>query len=113
MKMKRSSAWIVGLYVAAGLFGGGSVYAAEPVTAHLTIRHEETILFDADVTTTTESATNILSILQTADDVSADFAVTDLAYYASFNDYLLNCITFGNPETSACYNWRYTVNSEY
>lgn len=111
--MKTKNNVILPLLAALGIFFGDSVSAADPITAHLTIRHEDVIVFDADVTTSTESAATVLDILQTADEASADFSITDLVYYPSFNDYLLNCLAFGDPETNACYNWKYVVNGDY
>jgi hypothetical protein len=42
------------------------------------------------------------------------FTISDLAYYPSFGEFLINCVTI--PSTLAapdCYNWQYEVNGTY
>ncbi len=91
----------------------------------LTIRLNESIIYSATTTisadtivvtdntgTTANIAQNIvLGMLTAADANSETFTVTDLAFFASFNSYIINCISTG--ATPSCYNWQYTVNDVY
>src|SRR3990167_1021318 len=53
----------------------------------------------------------VLGMIFNADSATTTFAVTDLAYYSSFDSFLINCIAVA--DTSSCYNWQYTVNDVY
>jgi hypothetical protein len=62
---------------------------------------------------TTTSKQTVLTALLEADKLSADFSVSDLAYYASLSSFLLNCLTLNITSTPACYNWQYVVDGNY
>ena len=121
------------------LFGCSSAVKADTTTStaatttvHLTLRYQDRILFDdvvaipasttfsyhnnGDVlvqTTTTEHA-SVLSALVEASMHNDAFHISDLAYYANFNSFLLNCISLDSAPTSeACYNWQYVANGQY
>ncbi|HYE60166.1 MAG TPA: hypothetical protein VEA18_03205 [Candidatus Kapabacteria bacterium] len=89
------------------------------------IRHEDTVVFegpwrlpaDGDVAVTdnigTErfvSSTSILGTFSQLDQATDAFTITDIAYYPEFNAFLLNCISFTQHSSPACYNWQYVVN---
>lgn len=101
----------------------------ETKTVHLHIRNGGDIVYEDDVvvetgqnidvidnTETTHSiaSDSVLAVLEYADAVSDDFDISDLAYYSSFDSFLLNCIDIGaeSPE-SKCYNWQFVVDGEY
>lgn len=91
----------------------------------LTIRYNDTIIYSntttlntAPITVTdntgsshTSTENTVLGLLTQVDQTSDAFAITDLAYYASFDSFLINCLSSG--AISACYNWQYTVNDSY
>lgn len=55
-------------------------------------------------------ARSVLALLTALDASSSAFSITDLAYYASYGSFFLNCIDV--PE-HLCGSWQYTVNGEY
>ncbi|OGH64897.1 MAG: hypothetical protein A2821_00265 [Candidatus Magasanikbacteria bacterium RIFCSPHIGHO2_01_FULL_41_23] len=105
------------------------ISSSTPVTvldfAQLTIRIDNTIIFSDSIaispatTTVTDNQNKnydvvdntVLGMIFNADSATTTFAVTDLAYYSSFDSFLINCIAVA--DTSSCYNWQYTVNDVY
>ncbi len=100
------------------------------VTTHLTLRHENTVIFDTDVTipdtttftyldfgvavTTTTDAHSVLTLLLAADAQSDNFRLSDIGYFSSFDSFIVNCIQIETGEgTTACYNWQYVVDGNY
>src|SRR3990167_3996208 len=57
-------------------------------------------------------AQSVLSLINDADILSADFSISDLEYYSSFGSLYLKCIT-GTTTGEKCDNWQYTVNNTY
>lgn len=53
---------------------------------------------------------SVLGALYAADQVSEDFSISNIEYYASFDALYLKCITPKNGE-SFCDNWQYVVNN--
>ncbi|TSC87155.1 MAG: Prenyltransferase/squalene oxidase [Parcubacteria group bacterium Gr01-1014_8] len=113
-------------------FGIAQEALAEPETgkATITIRHGTTIVWTgeasfplSDATTTISStsgdavsapARSLLSALVATDAAENEFAISDIAYFSSFDSFLINCITA--PAVSAepqCHNWQYVVNDTY
>lgn len=96
-----------------------------PDSVRLTIRLNDAIIYSATTTISAETiqvtdntgtsatiAQNTALGMLTATDATSDaFAITDLAFFASFNSYIINCLTISN--TPSCYNWQYTVNDTY
>ncbi|PIR74929.1 MAG: hypothetical protein COU34_05465, partial [Candidatus Magasanikbacteria bacterium CG10_big_fil_rev_8_21_14_0_10_43_9] len=69
-----------------------------------------------DVATTTTSTMerndqSVLHALAIADGANDAFSLSDIAYYDSFESYIINCLTI--EETNACDNWQYVVNGDY
>lgn len=60
------------------------------------------------------SPRSLLGILLDLQTTSNSFKITDLAYYSSFNSFLLNCVAIPATSTTPdCYNWTYAINSSY
>ena len=56
----------------------------------------------------------MLNALESTQTTSSAFKITDLAYYSSFNSFLINCISVpAATSTPECYNWTYAVNGSY
>ncbi|KKP64709.1 MAG: Prenyltransferase/squalene oxidase [Candidatus Nomurabacteria bacterium GW2011_GWF2_35_12] len=106
------------------LTGTGNVVYAD---ISLTIRDGNTKIFEGavplqatgtidlnDNTGTSHSidAQSVLSLINDADILSADFSISDLEYYSSFGSLYLKCIT-GTIMGEKCDNWQYTVNNTY
>ncbi len=101
--------------------------SSSTTSINLHLRYLDTLFFDGPVVlnsgkiTVTDStntqheipANSALGILTKADVDSETFTVSNLAYYASFNSFLVNCITIQNTSEPACYNWQYVVNDTY
>lgn len=104
---------------------------AEP-TVHFIVRYEDQFIFNDTIPLPTSTAityhengsenqqttqtnqSSVLATLVTTDNLSDNFSISDLAYYSSFNSYLLNCIAISNPIVATpCYNWNYIVNNTY
>ncbi len=96
------------------------------VTLH--IRHFDQIIFEGQVSisaTGTENITDnagtvrqinaqsVLAMIARADLESEAFTITDLAYFASFDSYIINCITTPDMNEPICYEWQYVVNNTY
>lgn len=56
------------------------------------------------------TSTSALAVLLDVDKAKDSFAVSDLAYFDSFQSFLVNCITIAKSNTNACFNWQYAVN---
>lgn len=62
------------------------------------------------------SPRSVLGVLESLDASSTSFDITDLAYFSSFNSFLINCITITVPaatSTPACFNWTDAINGAY
>lgn len=107
-----------------------SVFADETATSTMTVnvRYQDSLVFSGPIELTNNSSTTIsdnsgtnrqvpsdsaLIALKTADDISADFNLSDLVYYSDFNSLYVNCIDITSPAKHACANWQYVVNSNY
>lgn len=101
-------------------------------TVHFIVRYEDQFVFNDTIPLPTSTAityhengsenqqitqtnqSSVLAALVTADNLSDNFLINDLAYYSSFNSYLLNCIAISNPIVATpCYNWNYIVDNTY
>lgn len=102
--------------------------AVESIRVTANVRHRDLLVYGGSVTLIKNSviavndnsgtARNIpgdsaLASLQTADDLSSDFALSDLVYYSSFDSLYVNCINIAAKSENACGNWQYVVNSTY
>lgn len=131
MKKKFSSHFFL-LTFALMLCGIPSLAHGEDATSHLTIRYQDSIIFDDDVViptsttftytdattnetiTTTTAGYSVLDLFNTADANSEAFNLTNISYYSSFDSFIINCIHLNQGDgTDACYNWKYVVNSFY
>ncbi len=65
------------------------------------------------VTTVPVSADSLLATLIALDSTTTDFDITDLAYFSSFNSFLINCIAIPAVVTTNCFNWTYAVNGTF
>ncbi len=127
MKMNNYK-WMWCIIVGIGLFFVAD--SAEAATANLTIRHQDAVIFSGSIdatvptefsftygentTTSTAPVDTVLSALVNADSITESFSLSDISYFPSFNDYIINCITITNPTAAApCYNWKYVVNGQY
>ncbi len=92
------------------------------------VRHGENIVFDdvvdlpetpnIDVTDNTGTArsipsSSVLSLVSIADALSEELNISDLAYYSSFDSFIINCINIASLGSNECYNWQYVVNDTY
>lgn len=92
------------LFVLIVLFSGLSGKAsAQSVDVALTIRDADTIVFSGNVPI--EGDTNVLSVLEDADESSNDFEISNIQEFP-FGKYL-KCITYVAGER--CDNWQYVV----
>jgi hypothetical protein len=100
-------------------------------TAHLLVRDGSVIAWSGSITfpigtsTTAIAPTNSSSTVHVLDQSllgavlhleqsETAFTISDLAYYSSFGEFLINCITVPVAGTApACYNWQYQVNGTY
>lgn len=64
-------------------------------------------------TTVTVPANSLLATLIALDATTTDFNITDLAYFSSFNSFLINCIEIPDASTTDCFNWTYAVNGAF
>jgi hypothetical protein len=102
------------------------------ITINLKLRYQDTLVFSGPITLTKDAISTILDntntnreiitstafgALHEADLVSPNFNLSNLAYYASWNSFLINCLevvtSTNSPTISACYNWQYVVNDTY
>ncbi len=58
-------------------------------------------------------ADSLLATLVALDATTTDFDITDLAYFSSFNSFLINCISVPLTSSTDCYNWTYAVNGSF
>jgi hypothetical protein len=59
-------------------------------------------------------ARSVLAELAVLDAAHAEFDVTDLQFFPSFNSFLVNCIlVLAASSTPDCFNWTYAVNGEF
>ena len=58
------------------------------------------------------SAQSALGVLESIDAESNNFNISDLSYYSSYSEFLINCLSVNDNGTStnACFNWQYLVN---
>lgn len=106
-------------------------------TAHLLVRDGATIAWSGDVTfpigtsttdvTPTEvthpnsSATpiavsdqSLLGVLEHVQQSETAFSLSNIEYYTSFSEFLLDCVTVPSVSSNpACYNWQYQINGVY
>ncbi|MEK7134724.1 MAG: hypothetical protein AAB819_03340, partial [Patescibacteria group bacterium] len=106
--------------------------ATPALTVSLNIRDGATLVWSGTVplsasTTETVSVTptgssdaisvlrnSVLGALITADAAQTEFDISDIAYYSSFDSFLINCIAIPAVSASArCYNWQYVVSGTY
>ena len=141
MKKVTNHFYLVRLFCALALsvpfFGFVSVvpaHADEIITPQvfLTIRDGSTVVWSGLVplsasTTETISVTptessdainvpknSVLGALVTADAAQPEFEISNLQYYASFDSFLINCVTIpAMGSDPRCYNWQYVVNNTY
>jgi hypothetical protein len=110
--------------------GGQMIENFEVKKARLIIKKEDIEIFNQELeiletesivldNTNTERIINdnsVLGLLNQADIQSDNFQISDLAYYSSFDSYLINCIEviFDSENTeNLCYNWQYVVDDVY
>lgn len=59
-------------------------------------------------------ARSVLALLSSLDAANGEFEITDLQYFASFNSFLINCISVPAVSISPdCYAWTYAVNGSF
>lgn len=106
--------------------------SSETINVILRLRYNDSLIFNDSVelikngTTTVSDNTGsereiitntALGALKQADITSDDFDISNLAYYASFDSFLINCLdvalSTGSEKINACYNWQYVVNDSY
>ncbi len=103
----------------------------QEISVTVNIRYNDSVIFSGPVnliangTTTITDNTNTvreifsdtaLGALKQTDIVSDDFSISNLAYYSSFDSFLINCLevtTNDQGSIDACYNWQYIVNDSY
>jgi hypothetical protein len=108
-----------------------TVSTSSPQAATITIRDGYTTAFSGIVelaasttppvdiaptnstTTVPVPADSLLATLVALDATTTDFDITDLAYYSSYNSFIINCIAFPATPTTDCYNWTYAVNGTF
>ena len=100
-------------------------------SAHLFVRFNNQFVFDGNVplptstlitfhnsntstvVTSTVAGSSVFTLLATADEASAAFAISDLSYDSNFDSFYVRCITPGTTTTPACDGWNYVVNNAY
>ena len=107
-----------------------SLFADETATSSVTVnvRYQDTLVFSGPVVITKNTNANIsdntgvnrsvasasaIIALKTADDLSDNFILSDLVYYADFGSLYVNCIDIVSLAKHACANWQYVVNETY
>lgn len=100
-----------------------------PDTIHLTVRDGATVAFSDTVTLPDASSSNVdiiptgttethsvaarslLAILKSIEATVSTFTLSDLKYYSSFGEFIINCITVpAATSTPECYQWQDTIN---
>lgn len=104
---------------------GSKNATSTPSTASFHIRYQSEMIFEGpweigDSTRITikdslgmehmATSTSALALLLDIDKQNDSFAISDLAYFDSFQSFLINCIAIGSINTNACFNWQYVVN---
>src|SRR3989344_3909346 len=108
------------------------VSTSTPSTATITIRDGDIVAFTGivelaastspavDIAPTNSSSTvaippaRLLATLVALDATTTDFDITDLAYFSSFDSFIINCITVpAVPTTPHCFNWTYAVDGTF
>ena len=56
-------------------------------------------------------STSALGVIKAIDEANDSFHLSDLAYFSSFDAFLINCIEIPVRSLDACFNWQYVVNS--
>lgn len=99
--------------------------STKAVTLH--IRVDDSLIYEGSIEVVANSSIDIedsahivhaiasdtvLALLKSVDDISDTFALSDVAFYPSFNAFLINCIQIG-VDDNKCYNWQFAVNGEY
>jgi hypothetical protein len=104
------------------LFSSNFVLAedAPMPTVNYIIRNGETIIWQGEVSLPTEgeviintknvNSRSVLAVLDSIDQASESFAVSNLQYYDSFGSFYLKCIT-PSGGSELCENWQYAVGS--
>lgn len=60
------------------------------------------------------SPLSVLGILKNLETTTNEFKITNLAYFSSFNSFLINCVAIpASSSTPDCYNWTYAVNNSF
>lgn len=109
-----------------------TVSTSSPQAATITIRDGDITAFTGivelaasttppvDIAPTNSSSTvavpadSLLATLVALDATTTDFDITDLAYFSSFNSFIINCIAISIASTTPhCFNWTYAVNSSF
>lgn len=112
--------------VAAFASEGQNASSSASVMFHL--RYQDVLVFEGDAPIPTgESvvipdnqgvthvvhASSVLSVVYTLDQTSDSFALSNLAYFSSFDSFLINCIDIAQGNVHACFNWQYVINGVY
>ncbi len=64
-------------------------------------------------TTIAVPADSLLATLVALDATTSDFDITDLAYFSSYNSFIINCISIPAASTANCFNWTYAVDGTF
>lgn len=128
--MKKWSKILFSFIFFLGIFWTSSVYAESATsTVSFHIRYQDTLAFegifilpdpvsvfikDNKGIDRNATSTSALAVLLEIDKTADSFKVSDLAFFESFDSFLINCIEISSPSTggtvNACFNWRYAVN---
>ncbi len=109
-----------------------SSIATNTISVNLNIRYQDSVVFSGPVTLINDATTTVidntntnreiivstaLGALNQADIDNTSFNISNLAYYASWNAFLINCLDVATSTNlsliNACYNWQYVVNDIY
>lgn len=95
------------------------------ITVNLHVRHYDELAFEGTISVMTSGTSDVadnqgtvhsvplqsaLSAIMSADAASDAFQLSDLGYYASFDSFIINCVSIATVTDSVCYNWQYAVN---
>lgn len=59
-------------------------------------------------------ARSVLAILDSVQQTSSAFKITDLSYFSAYDSFLINCIAVpASSSTPDCYNWTNAINTSY
>jgi len=81
------------------------------VSGALEISDDEIQIIDTDSVEHDIEKNNVLGILAEADSKNDNFEITDIAYYSSFNSFIIECLKIDSEKL--CDNWQYVANDEY